>query len=66
MNVHLFSPRGDPPPSAEMSNLSCHSNRCVKVCLQATEREAPCVPTSSFQDSSGQGGWMGSKTTEQY
>lgn len=48
---NLFSPRGDPPPSAEMSNLSHHSNPCAKVCLQATEHEAPRVPTFSLQDS---------------
>lgn len=63
---NLFSPRGGPPLSEEMSNLSHYSNPCTKVCLQATEHEGPHVPTFSFQDSSGQGGRIGSKTTEQY
>lgn len=56
MYFNFFSPRGDPPPSAEVSNISRHSNPCTKVRLQSTEHEAPRVPTFSFQDSSSQGG----------
>lgn len=66
MHFNLLSPRGDPPLRAEMSNLSHHSNLYAKVCLQATEHEAPHAPTFSHQDNSCQGGRMGSKTTKQY
>lgn len=45
MHFNLLSPRGDPPLRAEMSNLSRHSNLYAKLCVQATEHEAPHVPT---------------------
>lgn len=64
--LNIFPPRGEPPLSADMSKLSCRSNPCAEVCLQAREHETPHIPTFSSQDSSGQGGQMGSKTTKQY